>query len=414
MDPAQSGGQQEDTSPETTNDALNSTAKKRWRRNRIACDSCHARRVRCDRAFPCSRCLRSKVRCEFTRELRKRGRIARSKQTGSNPANKTGDRRATVPNTTTGVSSATQDRDGSSTASARHQSPVTNDMTIASAPSVDERRGPGPEVNITEDWLSASHLSSDGYGFLGSSSWDEGIPRVLDVWGGAGLAGDNAPTPPASKPAPTPQVFGSTTPVGSLKYPVLQPLIPYLESSLPRRLVFDLLGLYFTSAFSTHMHPVCHHIHCYVLRKSSFLTQDAPRPSSPALLASMLWVAALDDRAFGLSISPPQRKKICQFLCALTIRLLRPLIHASFREHDASAHRDFTYAGGVQDGPAATMHHPFVGIGDDRGLVGPAGSLDDVITYIHVASIISASEQKAASMRWFVTEPYRCIISPVR
>lgn len=49
------------------------------------------------------------------------------------------------------------------------------------------------------------------------------------------------------------------------------------------------------------------------------------------------------------------------------------------------------------------MHHPFVGIGDDRGLVGPAGCLDDVITYIHVASIISASEQKAASMRWFVT-----------
>ena len=47
-------------------------------------------------------------------------------------------------------------------------------------------------------------------------------------------------------------------------------------------------------------------------------------------------------------------------------------------------------------------HHPFEAGGDDRGLVGPAGSLDDVITYIHVASIISASEQKAASMRWSV------------
>lgn len=174
--------------------------------------------------------------------------------------------------------------------------------------------------------------------------------------------------------------------------------MPFLESNLPRRLVCDLLELYFTSAFSTHMHPVCHHIHCYVLRKASFLSTDYPRPSSPALLASMLWVAAVDDRAFSLSISPLQRRKICQFLCALTIRLLRPLIHVSFK--DQEPHEN---ASVPQDYSAAAAHHPFEGVGDDKGLVGPAGSLDDVITYIHVASIISSSEQKAASMRWYVS-----------
>ena len=284
-------------------------------------------------------------------------------------------------------------------------------MTVASAPSIDERRGPGPEVNATEDWLLATHLSSDGYELLGGgSSWGGGLPRVLDVWNGVELTGDNASTPPVSKSGPLPQTPGSSSAASSLKYPVLQPLMPYLEPSIPRKLVFDLLELYFTSAFSTHMHPVCHHIHCYVLRKSSFLTCNTPRPSSPALLASMLWVAALDDRAFALSISPPQRKKICQFLCALTIRLLRPLIHASFREQDASASRNSPYAAGSSEGPPTTMHHPFVGIGDDRGLVGPAGSLDDVITYIHVASIISSSEQKAASMRWFVYETIRTLM----
>jgi hypothetical protein len=116
----------------------------------------------------------------------------------------------------------------------------------------------------------------------------------------------------------------------------------------------------------------------------------------------MLWVAALDDRAFALSISPPQRKKICQFLCALTIRLLRPLIHVSFKEQGGSNANDPTFNGVAPDCPPTTVHHPFESSGDDRGLVGPAGSLDDVITYIHVASIISSSEQKAASMRWFV------------
>jgi hypothetical protein len=109
----------------------------------------------------------------------------------------------------------------------------------------------------------------------------------------------------------------------------------------------------------------------------------------------MLWVAAVDDRAFSLSISPLQRRKICQFLCALTIRLLRPLIHVSFKEQEPSENSN-----APQDYSAAAAHHPFEGVGDDKGLVGPAGSLDDVITYIHVASIISSSEQKAASMRW--------------
>lgn len=275
---------------------------------------------------------------------------------------------------------------------------------MASAPSVDGHRGLGPEANATEDWLSSTHLSSESYGFLNGAGWRDGsLPRLLDFWNGVDFAGQSAQTPSASKIAPIAQTPGSSSTSSSLKYSVLEPLMPFLEGTLSRRLVFDLLELYFTSAFSTHMHPVCHHIHCYVLRKASFLTNDTPRPTSPALLASMLWVAALDDRAFALSISPPQRKKICQYLCALTIRLLRPLIHASFKEQDSSAPRNVPYAAvGPECPPVATMHHPSTGTGDDRGLLGPAGSLDDVITYIHVASIISSSEQKAASMRWLV------------
>lgn len=405
MDAAQLRDQQQTTASGITDDPSNGTGsgKKRWRRNRIACDSCHIRRVRCDRAFPCSRCLRNEIRCEFTRELRKRGRIARSKQTGLNTANSSSERRAVERNNLT-VTSPSRERNASPTASTRQRSPTTNDVTVASGPSIDEQRGPGPEANATEDWLSSTHLSSESYGFLNGTGWRDGsLPRMLDFWNGVDFTGHGAQTPPASKSAHIAQTPGSSSTTGSLKYPVLQPLMPFLEGTLSRRLVFDLLELYFTSAFSTHMHPVCHHIHCYVLRKASFLTGNAPRSTSPALLASMLWVAALDDRAFALSISPPQRKKICRFLCALTIRLLRPLIHASFKEQDSSAPRDVPFAAvGPERPPLASMHHPPTGTGDDRGLVGPAGSLDDVITYIHVASIISSSEQKAASMRWLV------------
>jgi hypothetical protein len=185
-----------------------------------------------------------------------------------------------------------------------------------------------------------------------------------------------------------------------LRYPVLQPLMPCLEPHISRALVYDLFELYFTSAFSTSMHPACHHIHCYIMRKASLLSQENPRKTSPALLSSMLWVAALDDRAFALSISPTKRRKVCQFLCALTIRLLRPLIHVSFRGEDPIEGLNEYPSPTAMHDPAANRTHSFEEGGDDRGLVGPAGSLDDIITYIHIASIISASEQKAASMRW--------------
>ncbi|KAE8356677.1 fungal-specific transcription factor domain-containing protein [Aspergillus coremiiformis] len=399
MDPAQSGDAPQGNTQETTDEPQNSTAKRKWRRNRIACDACHSRRVRCDRAFPCSRCLRSDIHCEFTRERRKRGRIARSKRTDTN-STRAPNGRISAPAADT---VATPAQNGSSSSSFPHRSPATNEMTV-SAPSVDERRSqaevplaprkPASGGNVTEEWLSAAHVSPGSYEFLGGGLGEGPFPQMLDMWSNVDLTNNSGPTPQGAKVMGMCQTPG--VPPASLKYPVLEPLMPFLDATLPQRLVFDLLELYFTSAFSTHMHPVCHHIHSYILRKASFLSRDAPRPSSPALLASMLWVAALDDRAFALSISPPQRKNICQFLCALTTRLLRPLIHVSFKDQGASMNEP-----GGQECSPTMVHHPFERSGDDRGLVGPAGSLDDVITYIHVASIISSSEQKAASMRWW-------------
>lgn len=403
---AQSGDRQ---SPAPAPDDL-PNGKRRWRRNRVACDSCHTRRVRCDRAFPCSRCLRSDTHCEFTRERRKRGRIARSKpETGAAASTSTSNyTRESNGDQKVLMQPAPSPMLQSSPESSFHpRSPMTNEPSL-SAPSVE---GPHPAAddhrpsraapeanNTTEEWLSAAHLSPDSYELLGGVNGGDGpLPRLLDVWNPLDLSG-HPPHPSQAQSMPAPNVPGQSYGPSSrsgLKYPVLEPIMPFLGSNLPRRLVGDLLELYFTSAFSTHMHPVCHHIHCYVLRKASFLSTDHPRPSSPALLASMLWVAAVDDRAFSLSISPLQRRKICQFLCALTIRLLRPLIHVSFKDQESAENPN-----GSQDFAAAAAHHPFEGVGDDKGLVGPAGSLDDVITYIHVASIISSSEQKAASMRW--------------
>ncbi|KUL88046.1 hypothetical protein ZTR_03936 [Talaromyces verruculosus] len=374
--------------------------KKRWRRNRVACDACHTRRVRCDRAFPCSR------DSTFARETTV---IADEKKAFTG-------RRSTTAQQTDFISMVTDPMPTQhigQPANFPRSAPTSPDHVLhASAHGSGEhlsRRDtiqPSPRETVgggdraVEEWMSGSNGFPQGpypYSMLGNMAFSDGF---FDIpFGMMGLNNLNGyqlsrsvsrqqrKNEQPGKPAEAP-----------LKYPVLAPLMPFLEPYLSRSLVYDLLDLYFTSAFSTAMHPVCHHIHCYVVRKASFLSHDNPRNTSPALLASMLWVAALDDRAFSLSISPPKRKKLCQFLCALTVRLLRPLIHVSFKDDEALPIIDHenSFSLGGQD-----RTHSFEEGGDDRGLIGPAGSLDDVITYIHVASIISASEQKAASMRWW-------------
>ena len=112
-----------------------------------------------------------------------------------------------------------------------------------------------------------------------------------------------------------------------LKFPVLKPLLPYIESIIPISLACDLLELYFTSSSTTHTHPVSPYILGYVFRKQSFLNGSRPRVCSPALLSSMLWLAAQTSDSPFLTSPPSARGRVCQKLLDITIGLLQPLIH---------------------------------------------------------------------------------------
>ena len=165
---------------------------------------------------------------------------------------------------------------------------------------------------------------------------------------------------------------------GHTKYPVLVPLLPYVASILTESQAASLLELYFTSQFNTFMHPVCRHIHAFVFRKASVMSKENPRSCSPALLASMLWAAAETGGPETLSWSHSKRINICRKLRLVTIRLLHPLVHS-----DIGCVHELT------DGPTRKLQES------------SSGTLDDVITYIHIAAITSASEEKAMSMRWW-------------
>ncbi|KAI1503032.1 fungal-specific transcription factor domain-containing protein [Biscogniauxia marginata] len=186
-----------------------------------------------------------------------------------------------------------------------------------------------------------------------------------------------------------------------LRYPVLNPLIPHLGNIIPVSLACDLIDLYFASSSSAHAHPMSPYVLGFVFRKRSFLHPSKPRQCQPALLASMLWAAAQTSDAPFLTSVPSARGKICQKLLELTVNLLKPLIHTPSGETSpvSSPVIDGVALGGLGVALPGSMN--MENLTGESGAFGAAGTLDDVVTYIHLATVVSASEYKGASLRWW-------------
>ncbi|KAL3419817.1 hypothetical protein PVAG01_08315 [Phlyctema vagabunda] len=188
-----------------------------------------------------------------------------------------------------------------------------------------------------------------------------------------------------------------------LRYPVLQPLVPHLGNIIPLSLACDLLDLYFASSSSALMHPTSPYVLGYVFRKQSILHPTKPRRCTPALLASMLWVVAQTSDSQFLNTPPSARPRICQRLLELTVGLLKPLIHGP-PAGDTSPTFPATDINGVAlggFGVAMSGSMNTDSLGGETGAFGASGALDDVVTYIHLATVVSASEYKGASLRWW-------------
>jgi xylanolytic transcriptional activator XlnR len=207
------------------------------------------------------------------------------------------------------------------------------------------------------------------------------------------------PSPPAQyqQPPQGPSSYHNS----QLKYPVLEPLIPHLGNIVPVSLACDLIDLYFSSSSSAQMHPMSPYVLGFVFRKRSFLHPSKPRPCQPALLASILWVAAQTSDAPFLTSLPSARGKICQKLLELTVSLLKPLIHTPSGDVSPASSPviDGVALGGL--GVALPGSISMDALTGESGAFGAAGTLDDVVTYIHLATVVSASEYKGASLRWW-------------
>lgn len=86
---------------------------------------------------------------------------------------------------------------------------------------------------------------------------------------------------------------------------------------------------------------------------------------------------------------------MCQKLLELTVGLLKPLIHGPAPGETSPNYAANMVINGVALGGFGVSM-------DQLGAESSAtGAIDDVATYIHLATVVSASEYKAASMRWW-------------
>ncbi|KAL4879782.1 fungal-specific transcription factor domain-containing protein [Aspergillus karnatakaensis] len=378
--------------------------KPRVTRSRVACDWCHSHHARCDRVFPCSRCLRHGTRCEVTRKRRKRGR---PREDGFPKI----DEFAEINGfSTTDALSLNSLPTPPSTVSSVHlpesagDYPFRLDMTglsprIEDLPPLDHipwpiqkhhTQGDSPEDFLLTQSIPSSLDDLPPLADLGDASFP------LDLLDLDHFIEHNAFTPPDSEIESTPTHSATES---SLRYRVLQPLMPFIEHMIPPGVACGLLDLYFTSAYPTHMHPICQHVHCYVLRKASLIQNDH-RVCSPALLASILWVASADDIALSLPIYALGRKNIRRFLCSLTLDLLKAQTHKPFGPQVKTSLSETLYPSSA-DNLEKSGHPRSTGASNAPDLELATGSLDDIITYIHIASIISTSEHKNISTRWW-------------
>lgn len=203
-------------------------------------------------------------------------------------------------------------------------------------------------------------------------------------------------------PSPSATLYsGGNRPKSSvlLRYPVLEPVVPYLSDIMPLTLACDLLELYFESSSSLYMQPVSPYVLGHVFRKNSFLRRDSPRVCSPALLASMLWIGCLTSESSYLASSPLARSQMSEKLINLTIGLLKPLVHQTPGTFEA--HSVYNSAGMVQGVTMGAYGIPPQNSEEGLGLDLHFGNLDDVATYVNLGVVTSASEYKAASLRWW-------------
>ncbi|KAM4066754.1 fungal specific transcription factor [Hirsutella rhossiliensis] len=367
-----------------------------------ACDRCNQLRMKCDGVHPCSRCVEQKLSCEYKREKKTRGKAPRKMLAESAAGHS---------------NQATRHNLSDMPESSSH---VANDARAGPLDIELSGYGAEHEVQSIVSVIVKGSLADQGHSehYRYQMSGYQGLAFGLSAAPCPARFDNNFAFPMGYRPLNGyPMAIPSLSPVlGSMamspmppkcRYPVLEPLIPHLGSAISVSLACNLLDIYFSSS-SAQMHPTSPYVLGLLFRRSAILHPTCPRRCKPALLASMLWVTAQASDAPLRTSSSSTRRNIRQTLLGLAVRLLKPLIDNAAAGKAplgaAATAESAATAATVADAGIGVVHVDVAALMRDADLdaAGAAGQLDDVATYIHLATVFSVSEHSDVGLQWWI------------
>lgn len=118
-----------------------------------------------------------------------------------------------------------------------------------------------------------------------------------------------------------PNEFLHKAPNNECCYPFLNPVLPYLHKIIPASAACDLLDIFLTDPGSSLFRSASPYILTRIFRKKSIVSRSNPRPTTPALLATILWCVSQTADIMMLHV-PGSRAKIVNDLYDLATSLI--------------------------------------------------------------------------------------------
>ncbi|OAA49226.1 transcriptional activator xlnR [Cordyceps fumosorosea ARSEF 2679] len=416
------------------------------KRTRRACDKCSTSRTRCNGEYPCRRCQDYGYTCRYNREVKKRGRLpASASANASAHADTVAHPLATYASGQPSSPSLLSPPDitVNPPASYKPTSEPPPEQTVSPLPSAQPYELQPAHDARSQQRISAalnvsslvhqapaahrySHGTADGHFkrprlHLGPVIGPDGQPdpEVLVSDDSAGYPSPaNGQTPNDYGPGyrgyqPRPSTsnhhrhrdslggasatetnydYGTKAPTEDCSYKFLHPVLPYIRSIIPASVACDLLEIFLTDPGSSLFHGASPYILTRIFRRRSILHPTHPRPTTPALLATILWCVAQTADVMILHV-PGTRAKIVNQLYELATSLVAARdpdrwrrIHGGLRAEHEAPHPTVATASAV---PTLTVANE------------PAGVVDDVLTYILLSIAVSGGDFKSDSHKWW-------------
>ncbi|UNI19510.1 hypothetical protein JDV02_005692 [Purpureocillium takamizusanense] len=427
--------------PEANSPGEHARPRKRTRR---ACDKCSASRTRCNGECPCSRCEEYGYTCRYNREVKKRGRLpgvrGNAPRTRGSPPPRSLSPLKESPgeflkpqhdayNGAVSLSNGENTHDDgprSSQANDSEYAPLHHakalrtsmalsipalthsDAQVSVAPEMTDRQAFRPRTGsssvgaIDGPFLDSEVLISDESVGLPSPAnghvtgpYEFGLRRAHRGSFRSSTSGDrhreSVSTAATCPDAFLPDVL-QRAPTDECCYKFLEPVLPYIRNIIPASVACELLDIFLTDPGSSLFRGASPYILTRIFRKKSILHPAAPRCTTPALLATILWCVAQTADVMVLHV-PGTRARVVNDLYDLATSLVSERdpdrwrrIHGGLRAEHETPHPNIPGLGAFPMTTAANE---------------PAGVIDDVLTFILLSIAVSGSDFKSDCYKWW-------------